>query len=111
MSPADPVATTAGQGVELYVYYQVLAASLDTSLAVMRARQAALRSQWPCLDTRLLARDDARDDGPHTWMEIYRAPLGLTPEMVDAVCSQLVDAPPGRIGPRHTERFTAFCAC
>jgi len=90
---------------ELYVYYKVPGPQAGSARQEIQALQAALQRQWPGLESRLLRRDDIAADGTQTWMELYRAPLGLSPLLVEAILSQLADWPSARIGPRHTERF------
>lgn len=98
-------------GCELFVYYKVAQGEASAAQQEIHTLQAALRQRWPGLEARLLKRDDLAGDGPQTWMEIYRTSTtptistGLTSQAVTDILSHMAEAPTGRLGLRHTERF------
>ncbi len=94
---------------ELYIYYRVADGAATTARREIEAAQAALRMAHPGLDARLLQRLDEARPGEQTWMEIYRAPGGLPPEVaaatLAAVLAAVADLPRQRLSERHVERF------
>ncbi len=86
----------------LYVYYKLDVAWHDAWARRVRQFQAQLVAQWPGLVAELLQRPEATD-GQETWMETYRHPRGLTPELLASIAQTALDA--GLPAPRHTESF------
>ncbi len=89
-------------GQALFVYYKV---PLDQHTAFaprVREFQAQLVAAWPGLVAELLQRPEATD-GKETWMETYRHPSGVGPDLRLAIeqGARHAQLP----APRHTELF------
>lgn len=87
---------------ELYVYWKA-PATLDPG--PLRAALVELESQHPGLRARLLRRADT-NAGAATWMEVYRAPAGVSTELQLVIETRIA---PLLVqlgcGPRHSEVF------
>ena len=94
--------TTAAPQPVLYVYYKLEVAWHDAWARRVRQFQMQLVAQWPGLVAELLQRPEAAD-GKETWMETYRHPRGLMPELLVSIAQAALDA--GLPAPRHTESF------
>ena len=92
---------TAAKAV-LFVYYKLEVSGHDDCAQRVRQCQARLVAQWPGLVAELLQRPEVAD-GKETWMETYRHPQGLTPELLACIAQSACDA--GLPAPRHTECF------
>ena len=97
---------------ELFVYYRTTIENADVLLDAALALQADLRAQHPGLQTRLLRRPEA-ENGLHTWMESYAAPLSPN-GISDSLQREIEAAARAKLaslisGPRHVEGFDA-CA-
>lgn len=91
---------------ELFIYYQVPAAHVDTARGIVDAFQAKLRGAHPGLATRLLRRPEQQME-LQTWMEVYAHPDagGVTAE-VEAAIATAAEAMEGfTVGARHVEVF------
>ena len=93
LAPPQPV---------LYVYYKLEVSLHDAWARRVRQFQAQLVAAWPGLMAELLQRPEATD-GKETWMESYRHPRGLSPELLASIAQAALDA--GLPAPRHTESF------
>jgi hypothetical protein len=95
----------AAPGRELFVYYRVAEATLDSACAAALAMQADLCAAYPGLQARLLRRPEAAD-GRCTLMETYACTAG-----VGAALQTAIDQAAGaalaswQLGERHTEVF------
>ena len=94
--------TNAAPQPVLYVYYKLEVAWHDAWARRVRQFQMQLVAQWPGLVAELLQRPEAAD-GKETWMETYRHPRGLMPELLVSIAQAALDA--GLPAPRHTESF------
>ena len=86
----------------LFVYYKLEVSWHDAWARRVRLFQMQLVAQWPGLVAELLQRPEAAD-GKETWMETYRHPRGLMPELLVSIAQAALDA--GLPAPRHTESF------
>lgn len=94
---------------ELYVWYRVAGAQAGPARSAVLAMQAALRSDVPGLEARLLTRIDT-ETSAETWMESYARPAaaGGVDEGVQATIAARAACSLAFIdGQRHCEAFEA----
>lgn len=96
-------------GVELFVYYRVVADRIDEARATVTAFQARLQSRYPALRARILRRPEL-SNGCQTWMETYAVESdlpfhGITPELQREIESLAESLRPCIDGVRHVEVF------
>jgi hypothetical protein len=89
---------------QLFVYWKIAPASLETALAATRQAQATLQQGWPGLVARVYERCDPALQA--TVMETYEAPGGIDDAGQARIAAVLDAALAGlSAGPRHVEAF------
>ena len=98
--------------MEFFIYYRVPATEADATATNLSALQAEATRRWPPLQCRALRRADTPAEAPagqpplDTWMETYAwRGTDWPQEALRDLLALLQDQPPGRVGPRHVERF------
>ena len=91
---------------ELFIYYQVPGAQVDTARGIVEAFQGRLRERFPGLATRLLCRPLPPKE-LQTWMEVYtRADTeGVVADIELAIETEAAALDGFTVGPRHVEVF------
>ena len=90
---------------EIFIYYQVPAAHVDTARAIVETFQERLRERLPGLTTRLLRRPEQQME-LQTWMEVYARPdQGVTAEIESAIADEAGAMEGFTVGARHVEAF------
>ena len=84
--------------VTLFVYYKLPVTEHAQWLGRVRDFQQAVVQAWPGMTVELMQRPEASPEGMETWMEVYRHPQGVSPEMMASVASlaQAHGLPPKR---------------
>ncbi len=73
--------------VTLFVYYKLPVTEHAQWLGRVRDFQQAVVQAWPGMTVELMQRPEASPEGMETWMEVYRHPQGVSPEMMASVAS------------------------
>lgn len=84
--------------VTLFVYYKLPVSEHVQWLGRVRDFQQAVVQAWPGMTVELMQRPEASPEGLETWMEVYRHPQGVSPEMMASVAAsaQAHGLPPKR---------------
>lgn len=73
--------------VTLFVYYKLPVTEHAQWLGRVRDFQQAVVQAWPGMTVELMQRPEASPEGLETWMEVYRHPQGVSPEMMASVAA------------------------
>lgn len=95
---------------ELFVYYKVEPTQTVAARTAFERLRAALKKQWPKLQSRLLMRPAAAG-ALQTWMEIHAWPEGCSDapsDWIEQLESQALEWAGPNIGGRHVEVFVAL---
>lgn len=84
--------------VTLFVYYKLPVTEHAQWLGRVRDFQQAVVHAWAGMTVELMQRPEASPEGLETWMEVYRHPQGVSPEMMASVAAlaQTHGLPPKR---------------
>jgi Domain of unknown function (DUF4936) len=84
--------------VTLFVYYKLPLSEHAQWVGRVRDFQQAVVQAWPGMTVELMQRPEASPEGLETWMEVYRHPQGVSPEMMASVAAlaQAYGLPPKR---------------
>ena len=87
----------------LFVYYKLPRTEHAHWLARVQANALALTARWPGLQVELMQRPEVNAQDLETWMEIYRHPDGVGPDLMRAIEQEAQQA--GLPAPRAHELF------
>jgi hypothetical protein len=84
--------------VTLFVYYKLPLTEHAQWLGRVRDFQQAVVQAWAGMTVELMQRPEASPEGLETWMEVYRHPQGVSPDMMASVAAlaQAHGLPPKR---------------
>ena len=74
-------------GITLFVYYKLPLQEHAQWVQRVHDFQDAVVQAWPGMVLELLQRPEPSPEGLETWMEVYRHPQGVSPEMMASVAA------------------------